>query len=148
MLDENHGENKFLNKFFAYVSLGKIYDNNEKISPTFKKLLKNIFDNKDVIKHGDCKKLAYDINVLSKRISIGQLQTTITKSPLLKTKYKANLEITSNEIYDERPIIIVERNTDQFVGLILLKDFGSMFRDIGNMLDKLSVVKNKGERLV
>lgn len=147
-LDDSHDENKFINQMYAYILLSKIKDNND-LSPTFKRLLDKIFENKHIIKEKDVKPLIYDFSIISHRVSIYQIRTVISKIPLFKTKYKIDFENTANEIFNEQPMIITSKKDDQFAGLIILKNYNELFKKISNTIKNITGKKfNSGNRLV
>lgn len=147
-LDDSHDENKFINQMYAYILLSKIKDDND-LSPTFKRLLDKIFENKHVIKEKDIKPLIYDFSIISHRVSIYQIRTAISKIPLFKTKYKIDFENTANEIFSEQPMIITSKKDDQFAGLIILKNYNELFKKISNTIKNITGKKfNSGNRLV
>lgn len=146
-LDESHDENKFINQFYAYVYLSKLLKKND-LSPTFKRLLNKIFENKYIVNERDILPLIYDLSIISNRVSIYQLRTAISKIPDFKTLYDIDYENTANEMFDEQPMIITTKKDKQFVGLIIIKNYNDLFKKIENKIKNASNKSLSGKRLV
>lgn len=141
-------EKLFLNQAYAYLVLLKIRQNDD-ASPTLKRLVDKITNGKDDYTERDIKNLIWDISIISNKISSHDLRTAISKVPLIRDKYSIDFEMTSNELIEIRPMFITEKSTNELLGMIVVKNYDKMFRNLSNEIEHYRMnSSNSGSNLV